>query len=209
VAFVEIFVWPEADVPPDLRRQVIAIEDQVWPPVQPTDQATDQAADQPADQPAQAGTMHGHDPALRPVSMLLVEDGRVRSALAVLSKQITHCGRRYAASGLSAVVTDPNCRGKGYGRQLAEAARLEMAARGADLGIFTCDPPLRSFYEPAGWQWLPGTVLVGGTPAAPFPSDQLGKITMGCFFSARARRSASIFLGCRVELYPGVIDKLW
>jgi hypothetical protein len=54
-------------------------------------------------------------------------------------------------------------------------------------------------------------VLVGGTPDAPFPSDQPGfdKVTMGDFFSAAARREHGLFLGARIDLYPGEIDKLW
>ena len=56
---------------------------------------------------------------------------------------------------------------------------------------------------------LPGTVLVGGTPEAPFPSDQFDKVTMARFFSPHARTLADTFVGCRIELYPGEIDKLW
>ena len=48
----------------------------------------------------------------------------------------------------------------------------EMVSMGLDLGIFTCDRPLREFYQRAGWEELPGTVLVGGTPQEPFASDQ-------------------------------------
>ncbi|MCZ0971746.1 hypothetical protein O1L55_10350 [Streptomyces albulus] len=59
------------------------------------------------------------------------------------------------------------------------------------MGLFTCDRPLRAFYESAGWHHLPGTVLVGGTPQAPFPSDRPGfdKVTMADFFSPRARQA--------------------
>jgi GNAT superfamily N-acetyltransferase len=188
---VEIVSWPEADVPPDLRLQALALQDQEWPSFRP----------------AEPGPRH--DPALHPVSMLLVDDGRVLAALDILSKEITRCGQRYAASGLSTVVTDPTRRRQGHGRALVEAARDAIAASGADLGIFTCDSPLQAFYESAGWQVLPGTVLVGGTPAAPFPSDQFDKVTMACFFTARAQASAPAFVGCRIELYPGDIDRLW
>jgi hypothetical protein len=53
--------------------------------------------------------------------------------------------------------------------------------------------------------------LIGGTPGALFPSDQPGfdKVTMGDFFSAEARRQHGLFLGTRIGLYPGEIDKLW
>lgn len=178
-------------MPRDLRAQVLALQNQAWP----------------SDERVEAGPTH--DPALQPLSMLLLERRRVLAALDILSKEITHQGQRYAASGLSTVVTDEALRGKGYGRQLVEAARETIAASGADLGLFTCDVPLRTFYERAGWHVLEGTVLVGGTREAPFPSDQFEKVTMACFFSARAREHAQSFVGCRIELYPGEIDKLW
>jgi GNAT superfamily N-acetyltransferase len=138
-----------------------------------------------------------------------VDDGRVLAALEILSKQIVHRGERYAASGLSAVATLASGRRRGHGRTLVEAARREIEASGADLGIFTCDRPLQAFYERAGWQVLPGTALVGGTPAAPFPSDRLDKVTMASFFSERARANAHTFVGVQIELYPGEIDRLW
>ncbi len=52
-------------------------------------------------------------------------------------------------------------------------------------------------------------MLVGGTPEAPFPSDQWDKVTLASFFSPRAKRAAQQFAGARIELYPGAIDKLW
>ncbi|MER8158954.1 hypothetical protein [Streptomyces sp. NPDC094472] len=71
--------------------------------------------------------------------------------------------------------------------------------------------PLRDFCTGAGWQPLPGAVLVGGTPDAPFPSDQpsFDKVTMARFFFATARRHRADFLTARIGLYPGAIDRLW
>ncbi|HLB39244.1 MAG TPA: GNAT family N-acetyltransferase, partial [Actinomycetota bacterium] len=57
-----------------------------------------------------------------------------------------HTIRRYAASGLSTVVTDPVERGKGFGRRLVLAARDAIRDSGADLGVFTCDRYLQAFY---------------------------------------------------------------
>jgi GNAT superfamily N-acetyltransferase len=141
--------------------------------------------------------------------MLLVADGCVLSALDILSKDLVHDGERFAASGLSRVITDPRERRKTYGRQLVRAARDAMAASGADLGIFTCDRPLQPFYEWCGWQTLPGTILIGGTPDRPFPSDQFDKVTLASFFSAKARLHASAFNQSRIFLHPGDIDRLW
>ncbi|WP_307853994.1 GNAT family N-acetyltransferase [Streptomyces tagetis] len=184
--------FPEARTPPALRGQVRRLQTEAWP------------EPEPAPGPV-------HDPALSPLSVLLVDDGRVLAALDVLAKEITHRGHRYAAGGLSTVVTDPAVRHRGHGRHLVTEARRMMAELPFDLALFTCDRPLRGFYESAGWQVLAGTVLVGGTPADPFPSDAPGfdKVTLAGFFSPAARRAQATFAGARVGLYPGVIDRLW
>lgn len=185
---------PEADVPPALRTQVSELRDEAWPP-----------------DSASAPSTFAHDPALRPVSMLLVDGSSVLAALDILRKEIVHDGRRFMAAGLSTVVTRRAARGQGHGRRLVTAARTEMAAMELDLGLFTCDRPLQPFYERAGWQQLPGAVLIGGTPSDPFPSDRPGfdKVTMAGFFSPVGQRHRSSFLHSRIELYPGEIDGLW
>ena len=188
---LEILTFAQDELPAALRDRVLALHQQAWPA----------AAER------EPGPIH--DPLLHPVALLLVLDGRVLAALHILSKEIEHAGSTYAASGLSTVVTDEAERGHGYGRRLVVAAREAVAASGADIGIFTCDRPLGPFYESAGWTILPGTVLVGGTPAAPFPSDQWDKVTLAAFFSERARRDAGRFAHARIALYPGAIDKLW
>jgi aminoglycoside 2'-N-acetyltransferase I len=180
-------LFAEVDVPDELYEQVLRLHCEAWP---------DHGS-------------HRHDPALRPLSMLLLREGRVVSALDILSKDVHHRGDVYAASGLSAVVTDCAQRGRGFGHHLVQAAYEEIGRRGADLGLFTCDPPLQPFYEEAGWRTLSGTVLVGGTPDHPFRSDHEGKITMGHFYSTRARSHAAAFMGAPIALYPGEIDKLW
>jgi GNAT superfamily N-acetyltransferase len=190
VSAVRIEAYPEGDVPAALRRQMVALQDQAWPAEVPS------------------GPEAWHDPALSPVSMLLIEDDRVVAALDVLSTTLHHAGEEWAASGLSAVVTDTAARGGGLGTRLVIAARERIAAS-ADLGIFTCDPHLQAFYERAGWEHLAGTVLMGGTREEPFPSDALGKVTLGGFFSARARARRDAFIGTRLALYPGSIDRLW
>ncbi|MGH3416724.1 MAG: GNAT family N-acetyltransferase [Actinocrinis sp.] len=195
---MQIVSFPEADTPPELRAQALALQAEAWP-----------SLGAPEREP-------GHDPLLHPLSMLLVEDGRVLATLDILSKEIVHAGRRLTAGGLSTVVTCEGLRGKGLGRQLVTAARELMAGhtsafRRLDVGLFTCDRPLLGFYERAGWQLLPGTVLVGGTPAEPFPSDQPGfdKVTLGGFFTRAGREARASFPHARVALYPGEIDKLW
>ncbi|WP_324788353.1 GNAT family N-acetyltransferase [Streptomyces sp. H51] len=193
---MQILSFPEAATPTDLRVQVREIQEQAWP--------SEPVPDVPVDTPS-------HDPALRPLSMLLVDGGTVLAALDILSKEIVHAGRRFSAGGLSTVVTRKEARGRGYGRQLVTAAREKMITLSLDLGLFTCDRPLQAFYESAGWPVLPGAVLVGGTPRAPFPSDRPGfdKVTMADFFSPGGRQARASFRHSRIELYPGEIDKLW
>jgi aminoglycoside 2'-N-acetyltransferase I len=183
--------WPQAQVPAAVRAQIAVLQDGAWP----------------GHDPCRPGVIH--DPVLGPVSMVLADDGTVLATLDILTKHIAHDGGSYLASGLSTVVTSPAHRRRGYGRRLVSAARDAIEASGADLGIFTCDRPLRGFYESAGWHCLEGTVLIGGTPQQPFPSDQFGKVTMAAFFSARARADAASFRHRRIGLYPGTIDRLW
>ncbi|MEZ0090118.1 GNAT family N-acetyltransferase [Streptacidiphilus sp. EB129] len=200
----QILSFTESDVPADLRAQALALQEQAWPSEpDPQGRVPDQR----------------HDPLLHPVSMLLVTDAPgaadgdaptvVLAALDILTKQLEHRGHLYTASGLSRVVTDRARRGSGHGRRLVAAAREAMALSGADLGVFTCDRPLQPFYESAGWELLPGTVLVGGTADEPFPSDQFDKVTMASLYSAFARTRAADFHGTRIELFPGGIDRLW
>ncbi|MFJ2576035.1 GNAT family N-acetyltransferase [Kitasatospora aureofaciens] len=192
-AELRILTLPEAEVPAELKLRVAELQDLAWPgPPGPS-----------------AGPVH--DPALRPLSMLLLDGTRVVAALDVLSKDLVHAGRTYAASGLSTVVTDPACRGLGHGRRLVAAARATARDGGADLGLFTCDRGLQGFYESAGWGSLPGAVLVGGTAEEPLPSDREGfdKVTMAAFFTAHAERHRADFPHSRIALHPGTIDKLW
>ncbi|MER7243724.1 GNAT family N-acetyltransferase [Kribbella sp. NPDC000426] len=185
--------YPEVAVPADLRRQVHTLQNEAWP-------AT------PVDSPADAQV---HDPSLRPLSFLLIDDGTVVAALDILHKDLDHAGNTFRAGGLSTVVTRTDLRGHGYGLRLVTAARAAMTD--LDLALFTCDRPLQPFYERAGFQLLPGTTLIGGTPDDPFPSDQPGfdKVTLAAFFTPAAQQAAAAFDNARIALYPGSIDKLW
>ena len=110
---MEILRFPEAEVPKKLRDQVVALQDQAWPP----------------DDAAAEGAGPIHDPALLPISLLLLDGDRVVSALDILSKELVHAGARLQASGVSTMVTDEAERGKGFGSILVEAARDQMEAR--------------------------------------------------------------------------------
>ncbi|MGW0750531.1 GNAT family N-acetyltransferase [Streptomyces sp. NPDC002587] len=187
---MKVLAYEAAALPAELRGQVAALEAAAWP-----------------------GASPGHDPALAPRALLLVDgDGTVAASLALLHKEIAVAGRRYRAAGLSGVVTRAALRGRGLGGRLVAAARAELAADPAvDVALFSCDRPLAPFYEAAGFARLPGTVLVGGTPAEPLATDGPGfeKEVMAAFFTDTPERDRAAFSGVRVPLYPGNTDRLW
>ncbi|MDX6759859.1 MULTISPECIES: GNAT family N-acetyltransferase [unclassified Streptomyces] len=182
--------FAEADVPAALAVQVADLEAEAWP-----------------------GSTPGHDPALAPRTLLLLDDeGAVAAALALLYKGIPLAGRTYRAAGLSSVVTRSALRGQGFGGRLVAAARAELAADPAvDLALFSCDRPLAPFYEAAGFAPLPGTVLVGGTPGDPLATDAPGfdKAVMAAFFTDSPAADRAAFTAVRVPLHPGSVDRLW
>jgi aminoglycoside 2'-N-acetyltransferase I len=153
-----------------------------------------------------------HDPASDPEVFVVEEDGHVVAGCAVLTKSVSHGERRWRVSGLSAVVTDPDHRRRGYGALVAaEARRWILAENRADVGLFSCDRPVAPVYERAGWTVLEGTVLIGGTPSDPFPSDAPGmdKVVLAAWPAGSERSIRDAFLGARVELHPGEVDRLW
>ncbi|MFE5494440.1 GNAT family N-acetyltransferase [Streptomyces virginiae] len=187
---LRVLGFAEADVPAASAVQVAALEAEAWP-----------------------GSTPGHDPALAPRTLLLVDgEGTVAAALTLLHKPIPLAGRTYRAAGLSSVVTRSALRGQGLGGRLVAAARAELAADPAvDLALFSCDRPLAPFYEAAGFAPLPGTVLVGGTPGDPLATDAPGfdKVVVAAFFTDDPARDREAFTGVRVPLHPGSIDRLW
>lgn len=170
---MQLVSFPEAEVPEHLRRQAIALQQQAWPTTDPDDLSP------------------WHDPAADAVSVLLVDsDGRVLSTHDILSKRLDFRGVSYAASGISAMVTDRSRRGAGHGRIVAEAAAS------------------------AGWEHLAGSTLIGGTPTRPIPSDRFDggrneKVVMARFFTPKARAAEREFIGAHIPLHPGEIDRLW
>ncbi|MEU6299401.1 GNAT family N-acetyltransferase [Streptomyces erythrochromogenes] len=182
--------FAEADVPAALAAQVAELEAEAWP-----------------------GSTPGHDPALAPRTLVLVDaEGTVAAALTLLHKPIPLAGRTYRAAGLSSVVTRSALRGQGLGGRLVAAARAELAADPAvDLALFSCDRPLAPFYEAAGFAPLPGTVLVGGTPEDPLATDTPGfdKVVVAAFFTDAPAADRAAFTAVRVPLHPGSVDRLW
>jgi aminoglycoside 2'-N-acetyltransferase I len=194
VAHVAMF--REGATPDALRRQVRAMQEEAWPSSDPRDAAA-------------LGPWH--DPELRPTSVLLVDGDVVLSALDLLFAHIEHSGRSWAAVGLSAVVTARALQGNGHARVLVTWVRNSLPDLQVDLGLFTCDRTLARFYSGCGWEPLPGTVLVGGTPDQPFASDrpEFDKVAFGAFATTEAIRARDAFTNTRILLHCGTVDSLW
>jgi len=180
-----VLAYPQAELPRDVKTQVITICDSEWP--------SGSSAEKRLRLPL-------HDPNRHPLIVVLTDDGIVLSYLAIPSTVIHHAGRTYRASGLSAVITHPLHRHHGYGRQIVTAARGVIAAGDADIGVFTCDPPLVDFYVQCGWTLMEHTAIIGGTREKPFPADSLGKRTLMEFFSEQAKQHCGDFVGASLFL---------
>lgn len=183
-----LLTFPNDTLPPELDAQVLAMLRAEYPAIVTS-----------------AAPRSLNDPRTNPTLLLLVEDAIVLSYLAIPSQTIHHAGQVYKARGLSSVITHPSHRHHGHGGQIVTAARDLIASSDADIGIFTCDPPLVGFYQACGWIVMPSTVVVGGTRDNPFPADSLGKCTMMGFFSSGASGRQTDFQNSAVylDLRPG------
>lgn len=188
-----LHVFPEADVPPLLQAQGEMILNTIWKP------------------PEGLSSWTAHEPLANPTSMFMLDGDEVVATLEVLTLPLEYAGTSFIASGLSRVRTLPERQGEGIGLQLVRASYDLMRDAGSDLAIFTCDTPLHVFYELAGFERLVGTVLEGGSPGFPYPSDQPGfdKAVMAAFYTPHAQSFSDAFQHARIPLHPGEIDLLW
>ena len=132
-----------------------------------------------------------HDPTLDPLAFYLLAESRVVSYAAVLHKQVACDGETLGIAGLSCVATDPVYQRHGLGSRVVASATRYLEHSTIDMGIFTCDPGLRPFYERAGgWLAMPGVVLVGGSDEGGPSSVTLQKVVLMRLFSAKARDAA-------------------
>ncbi len=150
--------------------------------------------------PAMVAPMQ-HDPALNALSFYASECGVVVSYAAVIRKTIQHGTQTYTLGGLSWVATDPDYRRSGFGTRTVSAATRWMESNNFDLGLFTCDPPLASFYARAGdWPVVEDVVVIGSRDADALRSDTLGKVVLMRLFSEKARATASMLRGTTIDL---------
>lgn len=185
---IELLTFLQEDCPIFIKEQLISMMRHEWP------QAFEGMGEH---------VLWPENPATQPTSFILIEDNIVISHVAVPWKYIKHEDHTYKVFGLSEVMTNPSYRHQGFGLKLVKEATSYISKSDADIGMYTCQPALVSFYTQGGWEHIQNTNLIGGTRDKPFRSDALGLSTMMRFFSDTAQQHRSDFEATDVYLELG------
>lgn len=185
---IRLLQFPQEDCPANIREQLILLMRREWP------QAFEEMSEH---------IPWPENPETHPTSFILIENNIVISHVAVPWKYIQHEGHTYKVFGLSEVMTNPSYRHQGFGLKLVKEATAFIERNDPDIGMFTCQPALVSFYTQGGWEHIPNTNLIGGTREKPFRSDALGLATMMRFFSQKAQQNRSAFSKADIYLELG------
>ena len=137
---------------------------------------------------------------LSPVYHVMVEDQALYSSATVVRRLIRHEGVEYMCYGLSAVLTYPYFRKRGYGSQLVKAAtdRIKQTPD-ADIAWLQTGPDREGFYHQFGWEHMPQLKILSGDPVQ--PKMESDGFFMLLFVSAKAKaqqhilENASLYLG--------------
>ena len=177
--------YPTANLPSALRCQLLSLMRAEWPEGY---SGARQFRDEVSPEGESENTVH----------LVIEERGFLVAHAGVVWRNVEHGARSWVTGGLTGVLTFPDFRHLGFGTQVVEAATRHMKELGADIGLATCDPELRSFYERAGWTPMEGAILAYGDADTPRQVDEL-VIMAFLGRDAQGRRAAfegqSIFVG--------------
>lgn len=82
-------------------------------------------------------------------TLLYENEGRPVSSLQLAPYRLSLAGRSVSAAYIVGVVTEPDCRGRGYASRLLRRALNDLERQGAELALLYTDIP--GFYEPLGF----------------------------------------------------------
>jgi GNAT superfamily N-acetyltransferase len=136
-----------------------------------------------------------------PIHFVAVEDGLLLSYAAVIRMGIGHVGEEYETCGLGSVFTFPSSRGRGYGRQVVDAATRYITASAADVAALFTGPDLEGFYARSGWEALQGAITLIGRKDAPSVIDA---VRMMLFVSEKGKAGRGAF-----ESHPLYVENGW
>lgn len=131
------------------------------------------------------------------VSFALVEGDALYSHASVAFRTVECNGEIYASGGLSAVLTYPWFRGRGYGRQVVAAANAEIDASAMDVAILWTDEPKIPFYTHLGWEHMPAANTVKGDRAQP---EHHEGVVMMRFVSVRGKQAREYFAAQQIHI---------
>ena len=183
---MHIIFYPQQDSSPELREQILALEDRAWPSLR--------GAPWPQRE--------------HRVSLCGKENGLLIAHAAVAAAALSYKGQSYRAFGLCEVVVAPEYRGRGLALALIAAARETMQREGADLCVLTCEPELCGLYTRAGGRQMDRLSVCGGTAPGALHSDSLGLCTLLSLFSPKAVSHQSDF-ACGELILPLEEGDLW
>jgi predicted N-acetyltransferase YhbS len=180
---VEISRYAVADLPPDIKCQIMSFIRIQWPWIfDPSNRLMD--------------LMEGGSGRY---SFVIAEQGVLISHAEVNQRTLEYLGESYRVYGVGAVMTYPSFRREGFGAQVVEAATEHIKASDADFALLFTSPDLASFYEQHGWEVLPGVRITVGDADHPIPHDN--EFMMGYFVTERGRQARASLLS--TPLYVG------
>jgi GNAT superfamily N-acetyltransferase len=128
---------------------------------------------------------------LHPVFFILAKGDMLISYTRLIWMKVSHVGQTFKMYGLGDVFTFPASRGRGYGRQIVQAAADYLHADPeADAAILLTEPALEGFYHYSGWEHIPAMSITVGERDNPRKCDDF---PMMLFLSQKARQMRSAF----------------
>lgn len=122
---------------------------------------------------------------------MLLENQKVISHAAILTKSLTHAGKRYKLAGLGGVLTHPQFQNKGFGTQVVKLSTDYIDTQDCDIAVLFCHRKREDFYGKNGWQILANSdITIGKNRFHAEPQDEL---TMIRYISAKANRDRKLF----------------
>ncbi|MGL5103326.1 MAG: GNAT family N-acetyltransferase [Plesiomonas sp.] len=144
-----------------------------------------------------------HNIEYHPYSCTVYANGMLVSYAAILTFPVTHHGITFLVAGLSCVATAPGFERQGFGCLAVNAATQHILASQADIGLFTCDPPLQAFYARSGWQVQENLRLISHLGTGALCSRELGKVVLLKLVSSFAQTKANLFCDDTLNLGLG------
>lgn len=141
-----------------------------------------------------------HNLNLSPISFFVCVEGCVVSYCVVLFKEIFHAGNSYRMAGLNCVCTQLEYRMQGYGSQIVKTATEFITNSDIDIGLFTCDTELSSFYVKHGWTIAKNVYVISGLYPGRASSKDFNKVVLLHFFSEKSQKDRDYFHNTVINL---------